>query len=798
MKYLRKILITFIIIVVLGLIAGVIYVKRISKKGLTAYEGEITLNGLYDEVVVYRDSFAIPHIYANNNHDVYVATGYLLAQDRLWQMDLLRRVTQGRLSEIFGVDYVDTDWLLRSLKYSEKSEMLMDSIDSSTRLALEAFAEGVNQYITENMDNLPVEFTVLKYKPEEWESVHSLNLIGYMAWDLKAGWCNLVLEKIRQRVDEKLFLQLIPVWPDSASVVFPEYVSEKMVNNITEQLASAIGPLNKLGLEVFNASNNWAVSGNRSLTGKPLFANDMHLGYNVPGVWYQIHQVVKDSLNVTGVLLPGQPFVISGHNDSIAWGMTNTYVDNLEFYAETISEIDSNKYKFNGEWMDMKVVKELIITKEGDTVARDIRYTHRGPVMSDIKPNGDNVLSMKWMGSEYSNEIRTVYLLNRAKNWNDFTNAVKTFIAISQNMNYADVNGNIGLYCSAGVPIRKRVPGMIFLPGDTDEYDWKGLVPFGELPHVYNPECGYVSSANNKTVGNDYPYFIGTWYSLPSRYDRINEMLESKEKFSIGDFIAIQQDNKSKLVSEMLPCFSKIDTSVLTENELNALMLILSWDGRLTKESKATVPFEATYINLVKNIFSDEMGDELYNQYLTDASIAKFAIDAMVKDGSSEWCDDVTTPEKEDFDDMILKSFKQAVAQMEEMMEADTAGWEWGKIHQITLKHPLGSVNALQKAFKLNRGPYAIGGSYHTICPYSYGFTNPFSVIHGASHRHIYDVSNWDNSLTIIPTGNSGIPSSKYYCDQTKMYLSGKYHHDHFSENAVIANAKFRMVLKTK
>ncbi|MBN1181478.1 MAG: penicillin acylase family protein [Bacteroidales bacterium] len=798
MKFIKAFLKILLLIIVLCIIAGAIYVKRIAKRGLSEYDGEMILKGLYDNVTVYRDSFAIPHIYALNQHDVYMATGYLLAQDRLWQMDLLRRVTQGRISEIFGKDFADTDWLLRSLNYTAKSQILLDSLDKPLKLAMEAFAEGVNAYIEENSKNLPVEFTVLKYKPEKWEPLHSLNLIGYMAWDLKSGWCNLVLEEIRQKVDEELFLQLIPIWNDSASVVIPDYMKNLSLNGMSGKLQAAIQPLSDLGLEVFSASNNWAVSGQKSVTGKPILANDMHLGYNVPGVWYQIHQIVKDSLNVTGVLLPGQPLIIAGHNDSIAWGMTNTYVDNLEFYAESVSELDSNKYRFNGEWKDMKIVEEMIITKEGDTIIKNIRYTHRGPVMSDIKPSVDYVLSMKWMGSEYSNEIRTVYLLNRAKNWNDFKDAVSTFIAISQNINYADVNGNIGLYCSAGVPVRKRVNGMTFLPGDTDEYDWKGLVPFEKLPHVYNPVCNFVSSANNKTVGNDYPYYIGTWFSLPHRFDRINELLLAKEKFTVTDFIEIQQDNQSKLVGQLIPYFKEIDRDKLDENEKNALTLILSWDRRLIKSSKATGPFEATYINLVKNIFEDEMGQKLYDHYLSDASIAKFAIDEMLKSGGSRWCDNVTTPETEDFKDMILQSFKEAVAQMIEKLGPDTAEWEWGKIHQITLEHPLGSVNALQKAFKLNRGPYPVPGSYHTICPYSYGFANPYNVIHGASHRHIYDLSDWDNSLTVIPTGNSGIPSSKHYCDQTQYYVSGRYHNDHFSETNVKENAKYKMVMKVK
>lgn len=799
MKTFKKILIFFLIIILAGIAFGIIHVKTITKKGLPSYNASLTIEGIEGKVIIYRDSLAIPHIYAQNEHDLYMATGYCLAQDRLWQMDLLRRVTLGRLSEIFGADYADTDWLLRSLRYSEKSKMLLDSLDNESLSALQAFANGVNYFIENHSNDLPLEFSILKYKPERWEPLHSINLIGYMAWDLKSGWCNLVLDEIRETISTEKFIQLLP--DSNYTVVFKDFDIPNHRSTLLSDLEQVIEPLNKLGIGVFDASNNWAISGNKSASGIPYFANDMHLGYNIPGVWYQIHQVVEGKVNVTGVLLPGQPFIIAGHNDSIAWGMTNTYVDNLDFYEEKVNPEDSNLYYYNGEWQTMKIVQTDILTREGDTVQRIIRYTHRGPVMSDIKYANDKVVSMRWMGDEYSNEIRTMCLLNRADNWHDFTNALKTFIAVSQNMNYADVKGNIGLFCAAGVPIRKRDPLLTFLPGETDEYDWKGLVPFEDLPNVYNPASGYVVSANNKTADNTYPYHIGTWYTIPHRMDRIIEMLEGKENISINDFKAIQLDVQSKLVSEFLPVLiSEIEKIENIGNlEETGLKLLTNWDGRLIKENKAVVIFETTYLKLLKNVFEDELGPELYQKYLTIASIAKFALDNVIKNPSSPWCDDITTSGwVENFTDMIQISYMEAMEEIDSLYGIDTTSWAWKNVHRITLEHPLGSVNVLQKAFHLNRGPYPVDGSYHTVCPYSYRFSDPFKVHHGASQRHVYNLTNWDDSYSVIPTGNSGIPSSPHYCDQTILYVNGKYHRDLFSKELIEKNAKYTTTITGK
>ena len=798
----KSILLIFAGIIVLMLCIGIIYIRSLARRGLPEYDGSVVLTGITDEVVVFRDRYAIPHIYAKNELDLYRAVGYCMAQDRLWQMDLIRRATTGKLSEIFGEDLVETDLLLRALRIPEKSRLILSRTGKDLKEGIEAFADGVNQYISINRDNLPLEFSILGYVPEEWKPEHSVNVIGYMAWDLTMPWNTEIAHyRILQKVGKELYREIVPNIPAFTSHVYPDFAERLNELQLRDTLLAHSRILEDLGLTVFSGSNNWAVSGRKSVTGKPIFANDMHLGLSAPGIWYQMHHVVEGKLNVTGLALPCQPSIVAGHNEHIAWGFTNVMVDDMDFYLEKINPDNPDEYLYKGRWRPMRVQKEIILIKGGKSVEREIRFTHQGPIISPFKKMPEKAISMHWIGNEYSNELRTVYLLNRAKNWDDFRNAVKTFISVSQNVIYTDREGNTGLYCSAGIPIRKKGDGISIYPGWTDEYEWKGIVPFEQRPHSYNPKNGFVSSANNKTVANSYPYYISHWFDLPHRIDRIREMLTEREKLSVDDFKRMHVDHRSKLVAEM-----KADIiAAIRENpsptrlEKRSLELFSAWDGVMEKEGAAPAIFEKLYVTLIKNAFADEMGEELYREFISQRIVPKYAMKQIWERRSSRWWDDVNTSDKrETFTDTVQKSFREAVAWLEEELGGNPEKWEWGKIHTLTLRHPMGSVAILDFLFNLNRGSYEVGGSFHTVSPYSYSFKNPFDVTDGASHRHIFVPNNWDESLTVIPTGNSGIAASDYFCDQTDLYVNGRYHHDYFSRELVEKNARYRMVIRGK
>jgi penicillin amidase len=796
MKILKRILSILLVVIVLAAAGGMIYLNHIKTRALPDYNEDIDLAGLRAPVSVFRDSMGIPHIYAESGEDLYRTVGYVMAQDRMWQMDLLRRITTGRLSEVLDPGLVEADRLFRALDFSSKSQVVIAATDPEILLQLEAFTDGINQYITRKQKKLSFEFSMLGYKPETWTLVHTCNLIGYMAWDLSSGWhTDMALYKLQQTVSDTLFRELLPDLSYQEIPVFPEFMSTNPALELQSALSDAIGIVDQLGLQVFEASNNWAVSGQRSETGMPMMANDMHLGLMSPGIWYQMHHVIEGKLNVTGVCLPGAPFVVAGHNEDIGWGMTNVAVDDLDFYLETINPADSNQYLLDGRWMDMRIVKEEIPVKGAEEPAVRInRYTHRGPVISEFRDVKDKVMSMSWQGNAMSNELRTTYLLNRATNWGEFREALRTFNSVNQNVVYADRNGNIGLQTSAGVPIRHS-GGILVYPGDTSLYDWQGIVPFEELPYSYNPDCGYVSSANNKTVGEDYPYYIGTWFSQPWRIGRIREMLEEKERFGTEDFKRMLRDQRSHLAMHMTPLYLEA-LEVLADGEhQQARQMLANWNYDMHVHSPAALLFDIMWMELHRAMYQDELGDQY--SLLAYNSIAANHIERTRTTGQSLWCDNVNTPDiRESFHDNIRTAFIQSVDTLTSMYGSDMSTWEWGALHKVALIHPLGSVPIVEKLFKVNRGPYPIGGSSHTVCPYSYPRGSSFVADHGASERHIFLTADWDRSLTVIPTGTSGIPASPHYLDQTELYVNNQFHSDHFSKEAVERNYLYKAVFK--
>jgi len=794
MKIFKVILISILSLVAIAVIAGLIIVRGIKQSAIPQYKGELTVSGLGSDVTVYRDERGMPHIYAGNEHDLYFSVGYVMAQERLWQMDLIRRATTGRLSEIFGKDYVQTDLFLRSLCMTEKSKAVIKNEDPAIVSYMQAYADGVNTFITAAGKKLPPEFKILGYKPDPWKLEDIANIIGYMGWDLASD--NLTADLFNYRLGQKFGTEkaseLIPDWKAVKSMIFTGFILNDTLLKEAQSFISSMDKLPPLGVISFSGSNNWAVSGKRTETGKPILSNDMHLSFGSPGIWFQMHQVIPGKLNVTGVVVPGQPFVVAGHNEKIAWGMTNLMVDDIDLFAEKINPENQNQYFFNGEWKDLVVRKEIIKIKGGLQDTLVLKFTHRGPIISGFRNVTEASLSMRWTGYDTSDEIRSVCLLNRAAGWSDFRSAINTFRSVSQNIIYADVEGNIGLNTGGGVAIRKG-NGAFIRNGETDEFDWKGFVPFEQLPYSYNPEIGYVSSANNKTVGDDYPYYISSDFILPYRINRIRQMLDEKEIFGLDDFKRMLLDQHSNYAELLTPFILKLNErkSELSESELTALANFNGWDYDMNQSLVAPTVFEYFRKSFADNLLADELGD-LYGQLF--GTVRDYYIYRILNNGPDAWVDNINTPQKETLDDILLKSFKDCIAALSNEHGADQTKWEWGNIHKIVLEHPLGSVKMLDRIFGFNSAQYSIGGSNHTVSPYSYGAG--FKVNHGASERHIFNTGNWDESYTVIPTGASGVPSSEFYLSQTESYLSGKFYKDAFSEGAVKAAAKYTLVLK--
>jgi len=793
MKILKITLVTIAVLLAVVLLAGVIAVPALRKSGLPELNGEKSLSALTAEVKVIRDERGVSHIYASNEHDLYFMTGYITAQERLWQMDMVRHATQGRLSELFKRDMFETDIFLRALGMQEKSRMVLEKEDPEILATLQAYADGVNAWITGCGKKLPPEFRVLGYEPEPWTMVDITNIIGFIGWDLASS--NLSNEisnyKLGMKLGAEKAAELIADWNLVDEVVFPDFRLDDKLTDKALKAVSSMEKLEELGIVTLSGSNNWAVSGSRSETGKPILSNDMHLGFNVPGFWLQVHQVIPGKLNVTGVLFPGEPFIIAGHNDRIAWGMTNLGVDDIDLFVETVDSTGNN-YLYNGEWLPFRDVEHTLKMTDDSSQTRVLRYTHHGPVISGMQNIDDVVLSMCWSGYDYSDEIKAVYLLNRAGNWDEFRTALSHFKSISQNFAYADVDGNIGLNTGGGVPVRKGT-GLLPRRGDTDEYEWKGYVPFELLPSSFNPEEGFISSANQRTVDSSYPFFISGEFSMPYRIMRIREMAGEKQVLGIEDFKRMITDNHSAYAKMLTPVILKGAEALSDpgETERKAIEELRGWNYAMDASLVAPTLFEFIRMEMAYQLLGDEL-DELYGAALGRQH--DFYLYRLMKEGPDGWVDNVNTPEEESLETIIARSISAALDTLTARYGEYGEQWQWGRIHTITLEHPMGGVKILDRVLKLNSDTYGVGGSYHTVEPYA--FRDNFKAHHGASERHIFNTADWDESLTVIPTGTSGIPGSPFYLSQTETYINNGFYSEPFSDAAVEAAKKYEMIFR--
>ncbi|MBK7629110.1 MAG: penicillin acylase family protein [Bacteroidales bacterium] len=795
MKTFKIIMLSILSLIVIVVVIGFFIISGIRNGAVPKYNGELMLAGLESDVTVFRDERGMPHIYAGNEHDLYFAVGYVMAQERLWFMDLIRRVTTGRLAEVMGADLAETDKFLRCLEMTAKSKLVLSNEDPVILSYMQAYADGVNKYIADAGKKLPPEFRILGYKPDPWKLEDIANIIGYMGWDLAKDnmTSDLFYYQLVKKIGAEKALQIIPDFKAVSSVVFPGFTLDDKLLKEAISIISSLDKLEALGASSFSGSNNWALSGRRTTTGKPILSNDMHLGFGSPGIWIQMHQVIPGKLNVTGVAVPGEPFIVAGHNEKIAWGMTNLMVDDIDLFAEKINPENPNQYFFNGEWKNMIVKKEIIKLKGGGIDSVIIKYTHRGPVISGFNNITDAAISMRWSGFDYSDEVRSVCLLNRAAGWDDFRNALRSFNSVSQNFVYADTEGNIGLNTGGGIALRKG-NGSLIRNGETDESDWKGYVPFEQLPFSFNPATGYVSSANNRTVDENYPYYISSDFAMPYRINRIRQMIGEKEIFSMDDFKRMILDQHSDYAALLTPYILKIEekSPALSPGERSALAALKNWDYDMNANLVAPSVFEFFRPAFGRNLLGDEMG-ELYPSLFGTAR--EYYIYRILTSGPDAWVDNVNTNEKETLDDIVLLSFKDAVSDLTKKFGEDQAKWTWGSIHKITIEHPLGKVKILDRLFSLNSDTYSVGGSSHTVSPYTYAAG--FKVNHGASERHIFNTADWDESFTITPTGASGVPASEFYLSHTKDYIEGKFYKDAFTESAVKAAAKYTLILKS-
>lgn len=790
---------------ILGLILVVAVVvfslgNRLIKKSLPQTAGTLEVQGLQFSVKVFRDHSGVPHIFAQNETDLFLAMGFVVAQDRLWQMDINRRAATGTLSEVFGSRTLEIDRLIRTIGIPKVASELSSSIATQSRTLLAAYAAGVNAFLNQNKNRLPIEFVLLHYQPQQWKIEHSLAYQRLMAWSLELAWR---VDPVFGELTEKLGIaktnQILPDYPASAPTIvtgqFNKFLHlQNQINNFAHCLFELFG-ITGSGL----GSNCWVISGVHTATGKPMLANDPHLVHQNPSTWYEVH-LKSPGIDCYGVCLPGIPGIVIGHNQSITWGLTNVMADGCDFFVENLNPENGNQYLYQNRWFDLTKITEAIPVKDQPSVNLVTRFTHQGPLISDLHSllkNSSKAISLKWTGHLISDETLACYKIIKAQNWDGFIEGLKHFSVPAQNYIYADTAGNIGYYCAGSIPIRRGGNGLIPQPGWTKNFEWLTSIPFQQLPHVFNPGEGIIVSANNKVV-DKYPYFISSYWEPAYRAQRISDLLSMKNKFNIDDFKAIQYDQFSKHAQFLLPKILEVLPRFEQDTKLKAYFYhsLQSWDLNLDAEAVAPTIFEVFLTRLYKNIFLDELGDSLFYHFLELPNIPIRITDKLIAEGNSDWFDNILTPEvRETMQDIILVSLEETFNYLQTQFGATIHNWRWGNIHSLTLKHALGKQQPWDKLF--NIGPFPLGGSYTSVN--NAGFIpnkNDFHTIVGPSMRQIVDLSDRKNSLIMITTGQSGHPLSKHFKDQTPLLINGGYHRA-ITDSIEIHNSDFDLLILT-
>ncbi|SMH60000.1 penicillin acylase family protein [Azospirillum agricola] len=733
--------------------------------------GSVSLPGLGAATEIIRDSHGVPHIFATSERDAYRALGYAHAQDRLWQMETMRLAGSGRLAGLVGTRFGDfalrNDRMMRTLGVRRSAEAMAATLSPPARAAFDAYAEGVNGYLATRREALPIEFQLLRHTPEPWTPADSLVWAKLMALQLSANHRD---ELFRARVLERLTPQQVddlfpPDPPGSPVTLATELRGQRDLGPLLQRTLAA---LPTLGFDT--ASNEWALTGARTSTGKPIIANDPHLGLDAPILWY-LARIVTPEHSIAGATVPGVPLHILGHNGKVAWGFTTTHSDTQDLFVERIDPQDPARYATPDGSQPFESRKETIRVAGRPDETLTVRETRHGPVISDLEADGTapagHVLALSFPGlAADDSSAEALYRLNHAGDAEAVREALRLHVSPQQNIVYADQTGEVGLISPGRVPIRRKGDGRVPVPGWTGEYDWTGFLPYYALPQAVNPPSGQFVNANNAIVGADYPYRIATEWPDPSRAKRIVEMLGTG-RHSVEDVARQQMDVVSLPARELLPELLKYP--VPRGMAADAVALLKGWDGTMARDRPEPLIFEAWLRALVRTVFADELGPDFAVYW----ELRPAALMRVLKE-RPQWCDDVATSATESCADAIASALSDALTMLEKRHGSTVANWRWGDEHKVALKHRmldriplLGGMSDLSVEtdggfFTVNRGTTRIRDA-----------AAPFAHVHGAGYRGVYDLADLDNSRFVIATGQSGNPFSAHWGDLVSMWRDG-------------------------
>ena len=782
---------------------------------LPKIDGQQSLPGLSREVTVERDRWGVPHIRAASLEDLVEAQGYVTAQDRLWQMDLLRRVARGQLSEILGPAALRIDKQFRVLGFSQAAQRDTTLMDAESRAVLEAYARGVNRFIEQNQGRLPVEFSLLKYKPEPWLPSDTFVISGYMYETLTNTWEGelnraKVIERVGSDRAKDLFAQdssmdhfvvgdpnvegdgsqhlnaneqeddedddMVPDDVLRTSVPTPTIenaadLTSALGSSIDEYLSSARREIRR-GL----GSNNWVVSGDHTATGKPLLANDTHLELSVPPIWYEAH-LTAPGYNVKGFTLPGAPLVVIGHNDRIAWGFTNNGADVEDLYIETLSPANLDEYRVKGVWTKAEVRDETIRVKGGPDEHLKVVVTRHGPI---VHREGDKAYALRWTATEPGALLNSYNWIGKARNWEQFRNALKRVWGPAQNAVYADVDGNIGYVMAARVPIRKKGHGEVPMPGETDDYEWTGYIPFEQLPQALNPDSGLIVTANARVVGPNYkPYLTDRWEE-PYRTARIYELLHDRHDLRPQDMLRVQTDTFSfphMFLAEQL--LAARTTQPKDDRARKLTQQLKDWNGIADANSPLVAFLHWTRRFALDLLLEPYLGKDTSTYQWRSMNF----LQEILTDRPSRWLPSTF----KSYDELLATAADRAVAKLEELSKSPHLDdWAWKNFDSLDMMHPLGQEGLLKSFFSISDKPQS--GTVYSV--------RAATKRHGPAMRFVANPANWDESILLIPAGQSGQLGSSHYTDQFSYWYEGKAIFAPFSDAAESVARKHTLTLK--
>ena len=761
--------------------------------------GEVRLNGLHGTVEIKRDGHGIPQVFADDPADLFFAQGYVQAQDRFYEMDFRRHVTAGRLSELVGKGGLETDELVRTLGWRRVAEQEYEGLGAGTRSLLEAYARGVNSYIDgKSGSELSLEYAVLSltgpdYRPEPWTPVDSVAWVKAMSWDLRSNMAD--------EIDRTMASRRMPVEDVEALYPDPPRSHRPIVTNRrltvrdkkfgeppavtpavsaslakTRDAAEALPAL--LGTGDGIGSNSWVVDGSHSATGEPILANDPHLSPSMPGIWYQVGLHCRElteacPYDVSGFSFSGMPGVVVGHNRRVAWGVSTMYADVTDLYLE---RVDGDTYEYKGKQLPLTTRRERIKVAGEKSRTITVRSTRHGPILSDVSDEvaevgTANAVALQWTALTPRPTISAVFELDKAQGWKDFRAAAKKFTVPSQNLVYADVEGNIGYQAPGAIPIRSRGDGRWPVPGWDGKHEWDGYIPFDALPRVLNPDEGLIITANNRVIGDQYRHTLGADTAPGYRSARIRDLLSSKDRLSVRDMTRFQTDTYNPIAEQISESLLEVDLD--TRFARQGQNTLRAWDRRQDADSPGAAYFSVVWRNLLELTFHDELPRDQW----PDGGERWFnVVRTIIDKPNSHWWDNLATPTiVERREDILREAMVRARDELTMIRSRKVSGWHWGDIHRLTLVNPtLGTsgIGFVDRIF--NRGPVQVGGAGGLVNATAWDAAHGYEVTAVPSMRMVVDLADLDRSRWIQLSGNSGHAYHENYADQLPLWASGR------------------------